>query len=355
MINGHGDDSFRYNGKITSNFSSNVYNDVDLNGLKTYLSENINCISSYPEPEPYSLEQQIAAHLNIENENVCVTNGATEGIYLIAQYFRGGRSVIFAPTFSEYGDACKNHNHKIIFVTSLEEIERTIKKSEVTLVWLCNPNNPTGLVHDKRQLISLIRNFRKTTFIIDQSYEYFTRKQVIGAKEGVESSNLILLHSMTKKYAIPGLRLGFMSGYSEIIRAVSSGRMPWSVNALACEAGKYLLSHNKECCADIGNLLAETDNLASELASITYNGDALFEVLPTDTHYMLVKILNRNGEQRIAINAPALKDTLAKEYGILIRDASNFPSLNDSYFRIATQSKEENAALVKAIRQIFIK
>ena len=100
MIKGHGDDAYQYGGPITANFSSNVYGRVDLTGLKQHLCRSIDLIGSYPEPEPYTLEARLARRLQLQPDEVCVTNGATEAIYLTAQTFRGTGSAILQPTFS---------------------------------------------------------------------------------------------------------------------------------------------------------------------------------------------------------------------------------------------------------------
>ena len=95
MIDGHGDDAYKYGQKIRINFSSNVYNHVNHNGLREHLYHRMESIRSYPEPEPYSLEQALAHSLHLsDGKEVCVTNGATEAIYLIAQTFRGKNSAI---------------------------------------------------------------------------------------------------------------------------------------------------------------------------------------------------------------------------------------------------------------------
>ena len=111
MIDGHGDDFYKFNCPITANFSSNVYGRVDLSRLQAHLCECIGEIGSYPEPEPYTLEACIASRHHLPSGTVCVTNGATEAIYLIAQTFRGTNTAILQPTFSEYADACHMHGH----------------------------------------------------------------------------------------------------------------------------------------------------------------------------------------------------------------------------------------------------
>ncbi|WP_278701805.1 threonine-phosphate decarboxylase [Phocaeicola sartorii] len=331
MIEGHGDDAYKYKA-IKINFSSNVYNHVDHSGLYQYLSRQMESIRTYPEPEPYSLEKVLAERFRLSSEEVCVTNGATEAIYLIAQTFRNQTSAILMPTFSEYADACRLHGHKVVPIYNLNRLP-----DRGRLIWLCNPNNPTGEVREKEALTACIKQNRQRIFIIDQSYEFFTQKALLTVREAAEFPNVILLHSMTKRFAVPGLRLGYITACKELLHEIRTQRMPWSVNQLAIEAGHYLLS-SSQCDIDISLLLKEKERLAQSLLSI-----GGMEIWPSDTHYMLVQL--RMGK------AAALKEYLATEQGILIRDASNFEGLNEHFFRIATRTPEENDKLVESIKK----
>ena len=150
MIEGHGDDSYKYQRPIEVNFSSNVYGRVDLSGLREHLCRRISGISSYPEPEPYTLEGRLAEKHHLPPASVCVTNGATEAIYLIAQTFRGTNTAIFQPTFSEYADACRMHGHRVTSMYKLPTAEDNyLLPPDIRMFWLCNPNNPTGAVIEK--------------------------------------------------------------------------------------------------------------------------------------------------------------------------------------------------------------
>lgn len=333
MIEGHGDDLYKYGKKIVSNFSSNVYNRIDHSGLYQRLNERLSTICSYPEPMPYSLESEIARRYSLTPRQVCVTNGATEAIYLIAQVFQGRISAVLGPTFSEYADACRVHRHKVKPFYSLDALPE-----DAELVWICNPNNPTGEVRNKEDLKALVDSHPDKLFIFDQSYEYYTLKSLLGIKEAASFPNVILLHSMTKQYAIPGLRVGYFTASEGLTDDVRCRRMPWSVNSLAIEAAKYLLEEGDGISADIPQLLAERERLTNLLLAT-----GMLEIWPTDTHYMLIKL--RMGK------AAALKDFLAVNHGILIRDASNFEGLDERFFRIATQTPEENDKLVKAISE----
>lgn len=339
MIEGHGDDSYKFSRPITANFSSNVYSKVDLSDLKVHLCARIEGIGNYPEPEPYTLEARLAQRHRLPADAVCVTNGATEAIYLIAQAFRGTNTAILQPTFSEYADACHIHGHKVISLYQLPtEKDKFLLPKEVRMFWLCNPNNPTGTVIDKAYLTELIKQNSQVCFIVDQSYEYFTLCPLFSPAEAAEFPNVLLLHSMTKRYAVPGLRLGYITGDGGLLKRLRSHRMPWSVNQLAIEAGFHLLEYDVPNPLDVPAYLQETARLRTALESL-----GGLEVWATKTHFMLVRL--RFGK------ASALKEYLAGEHGILIRDASNFDGLDEHFFRIATQTSEENDRLVEAIKQ----
>ena len=378
MIQGHGDDRYRYNREIRADFSSNVYSHVDLEPLKAHLRERLDVIGRYPEPEPYTLEKALAARLAVDPAAVCVTSGATEAIYLIAHAFHGSHSTILAPTFSEYADACRLYAHSVAPVSVLlpkgrcaenrpplhsliqgdSKSERSRaggisgrehfsasgtkyqSEAERALVWLCNPNNPTGQVIPKKELIEAIGENPETIFVIDQSYGFFTQESLLSAAEAVRYPNVLQLHSMTKRYAMPGLRLGYVTGQPRLIEKIRTVRMPWSVNALAIEAGRYLTEHPDTAPIDLPALLAETRRLRNQLNKIPG-----LTAEPTKTHFFLCRIAQGH--------AADLKQRLAEDYGLLIRDASNFEGLDEHCFRIATQTQEENDQLVEAIQSIL--
>lgn len=332
MINGHGDDGYQYP-HIRVNFSSNVYQQLDLLPLRQHLIEQMAVIQHYPEPDAYSLVELIAKQQQLATTQVAVTNGATEAIYLIAQAFANSKTAILSPVFSEYADACQIHHHTIKHFFKLDEF-----KGDTDLCWICNPNNPTGELYDKEQLIAYIKSFPNTCFVIDQSYIAFTPKATISMAELEGFNNVILLHSLTKNYAIAGLRLGYILASSILLKRINYFRMPWAVNSLAIIAGHYLLTHQASLKIDLVTLLAATHKLQRDLNSIEG-----IKVLPSQTHYFLAQLTN-------GFSAQELKDYLAKTQQLLIRDASNFIGLDKSYFRVASQTIEENNSLVKAIK-----
>lgn len=319
MLQGHGDDTYRY-GDVRVNFSSNIYGGADLSALKSYLSNRLEFIGQYPEPEAYSLEMLIAEREGIPNECVLVTNGATDAIYLIAQMLAGEgyrHYHIPQPTFSEYEDACRMFG---------------MTEGDDGILWLCNPNNPTG------QVINPSPNTAIT--VLDQSYELFTLQPLMSAREAVACEKIIQLHSMTKTYAVPGLRLGYVVAAAPVMECLRRYVRPWSVNTLAIEAGKWLTKHDVVAVPDIWGYLKETQRLRMRLNEIPG-----ISVAPTDTCFMLAEIKGNT--------AADLKDYLIKEHRLLIRDASNFHGLTPRHFRISTQRPDENDLLVEAIREFI--
>ncbi len=334
MIYGHGDDTYRYGEKIKINFSSNIYQNADLTELKQYLTTRLDAIGNYPEPEPKELEELIAEKLEIPASMVMVTNGANEAIYLIAQLYRGWASVIPQPTYTEYADACRMFDH----IISYERTDELDILPEDRIYWICNPDNPTGNVMLKQLLAYVIKKHPRYLYVIDQSYADYTLQPMLKPKELLDCYNVMILHSLSKKYCIPGLRLGYITASPIIIDRLRDIRQPWTVNTLAIEAGKWLIKNSPKVLPDLKGYIAEAQRLRYELQSI----EGLM-VMDTKTHYMLVNIDWTTGLE--------LKNWLIENHGILIRDASNFHGLDDHCFRVAAQSPEENDALINAIKE----
>lgn len=336
MIFGHGDDTYRYGDQVKINFSSNIYQKADLSELEAYLSQHLDAIRHYPAPIAQELEEMIAAKLEIPANMVMVTSGANEAIYLIAQLYRGWSSVIPQPTYHEYEDACKMYGHLI----SYERTDELDILPQDRIYWLCNPDNPTGNVILKPLMMRIIKQHPRFLYVLDQSYADYTIQPVVKPKEVMDCYNVMLLRSFSKKYCIPGLRLGYLTASPIIIDRLRNLRQPWTVNTLAIEAGKFLVEHDPKVLPDIRTYLIEAQRLKSELEKI----DGLM-IMDTFTHYMLVNV-----EWTTSLE---LKNWLMTHHGILIRDASNFPGLSPHHFRVAAQRPEENDELVDAITVNF--
>ena len=335
MIFGHGDDAWQYGEQIKMDFSSNVYFGADLTALRDHLMEDFHIVGHYPEPEPTSLEAMIAESLGVAADTIMVTNGATEAIYLIAQLYSGWASIIPQPTFTEFEDACKLFHHLLSYIAD-DELEVL---PEDRLYWLCNPNNPTGNVVNKLLIIHIIRQHPRYLYVVDQSYADYTLKPMIQPKDLTDCYNVMLIHSLSKKYCVPGLRLGYIFASPIIIDRLRQIRQPWTVNAMAIEAGKFLIKNNPQMIPDLEEYLKEASRLHEKLSAIRG-----LMVMDTSTHFMLVNIDYGKA------NTQNLKRWLIENHGILIRDASNFRSLDNHCFRVTARTPEEDDLLVEAIK-----
>lgn len=331
MLNGHGDDLYLYPGLKLTNFSSNILGGVDHTALMKRLASAIQAPASYPEPDASSLARRLGPEGCVE-----VTAGATEAIYLLAQAHRGARSAILIPTFSEYADACRLHAHSVEFFHDLDQLPGL----GCDMVWLCNPNNPTGRVIEHDRLLSLFSENGDKIFVVDQAYAPYTTLPTVTDREAIRAGNVVLLKSFTKRFSVPGLRIGHAVGAPGLIKSMHAVRMPWSVNALAIEGAHWLLDNAGGYVIDAGGLHREALFLSRELSNLG------IATQPTDCNFILCRLPGPH-------TAARLKEYLAKEHAILIRSAANFHTLSPAHFRVAAQTRPENIRLVEAVKDFL--
>ncbi|MBQ4802769.1 pyridoxal phosphate-dependent class II aminotransferase [Aquimarina sp. MMG015] len=333
MLNGHGDDLHLIEGKITHNFSSNVYYKGCPKTLLAHISKNVSLIQNYPSPAASELNKLAAHKFQLPSEQFLFTNGATEAFYLIAQLFSNKKATIVAPTFSEYEDACKNFQLDYLLVSRTE-----IKDTDADLVFICNPNNPNGAIFSKNDLEFLFKQKPETTFVIDEAYIEFTNsvESIISLTKNYR--NLIVVRSLTKTFTIPGLRLGYIVSNTLIIKKLLTLKMPWSVNSLAIKAGEYIFKNYEAFQFEAAELIEETIIFKEQLEQL----DGM-KVCESNTSYFLVELLQKS--------AMELKEYLIVKHQILIRDATNFKGLTGEYIRLSTQSKEANKILIQALKE----
>lgn len=337
MLFGHGDDFYNSQNEVKINFSSNVWHGANLNLLKEHLNNQFDSITRYPEPDAATLKRLLARRYEVEEQNVVVTNGSVTAFYLVAQAWNGAKSTIAVPSFSEYEDACRLHGHDISFVSTSDDLSELDLEGQ-DFCWICNPNNPDGKLIHRTELLALIAANRQTTFVIDQAYAAFTTDDMLKPTDVKNNSNLILIHSISKAYNIPGLRIGYLVASPEITAEINKYIIPWSVNAVAIEASKYILIHPAQFTLPIRKWQRETAELIYQLNKL----DGL-EVLTSSTTFFLVRL-----KKGVAAD---LKAYLLNNYGILIRDASNFRGLDETYFRLSTQTSDENQQLTDAVKE----
>jgi len=310
------------------------------------IGRNLDLITNYPDCRQKALKEGLSDYLRMPAENILVGNGSAEIIFLLCQYYRPEQALILAPTFGEYELAIEAVHGSTIFLNldANNNFALPIDKAmrilpEVDMAFVCNPNNPTGTLFRPEELLELVRAAQ--TLIIDEAFIDFAdsrnslRQQVLAAK------NLIVVGSLTKFFAIPGLRLGYALADSQTIRQLNALRDPWSINCFAEIAGREVVKDQEYIS------LSKTANLENRnyLSQKMYSTGA-FKVFPSEANFILVEICDPN------INSISLQKDLA-EYGILIRECSSFRNLDDRSIRLAVRSKEDADHLVSCIERIL--
>lgn len=336
MIQGHGNDIHQYNCNIKADFSSNVWYKGTSDELRDVLTNSITDLRNYPEADSSKLRTAIADYYRISRNNVVVTNGSTEALYLVAHAFAKGNSVTINPCFSEYADACQVHRHQ---VTHLQNSSGWMDvKFHDKLVWFANPNNPDGKTLTLKEIALLLSNNPSSIFVLDEAYTELCYDTETAVPLLDEFSNLIIIRSFTKTFIIPGLRLGFLLASESMVNNVRKYQIPWNVNSMAIAAGTYIMEHYENLLPDKAVIRDESLHLQKELAK-----NRKLKVFPSACNFFLVKSLWRPASE--------LKKFLLEESGILIRDGANFRGLDPSYFRISIQEPHVNQFLVKGIKQ----
>ncbi|MES1160626.1 MAG: aminotransferase class I/II-fold pyridoxal phosphate-dependent enzyme [Bacteroidota bacterium] len=366
MLYGHGDNGYLYQQELLADFSSNVWYGGEPAGLKEHIFQRWELVNKYPEVLAESLTLSISRHHGLDPENVLVNNGTTESIYLIAQAFKGRSSTLVFPSFAEYEDACRMFDHSLQFLSwqELEAYAEVLASGErsrpgirdgaadrgrpearndadsprwldTDLLWIGNPNNPTGAVLPA--LEALVRRHPQIIFIIDEAFIEFTDS--IASSIGLisELPNLVILRSLTKAFAIPGLRLGYIAAAREVISRLRAFKLPWSVNALALEAGNFIFDQYSNIKLPLASLLQDKADFSRRIQ------ETGIKVHASHTHFFLCE--TNHGE------TTTLQHFLLNRHRLLIRNAGNFRGLGLRHFRVATLTRDKNQLLINALKE----
>lgn len=337
MRTGHGNDRYDYEGLIRYDFSSNIPWQNHSDEVIKHLREQLDTIQNYPDPNAKSLTELICRHHDVPPECVLVTSGSAEAFYLVAHLYEGHSSLIAIPSFREYEDAARVYRHSCLFMR-YDDLGGALPLSD--LLWLAYPNNPDGRLLDLG-LIERLVGERDGTVIIDNAYGELTPVAHRLDELSLQYPNLITIHSLTKTFGIPGLRIGYIIASPKIIRRLGDLMIPWSVNALAQASGLYVLSHYDSLKPDTDRLISESialqEMIKVEVPEVT--------LTPSVTNFFLLEM--RWG------TASDLKEYLISSHGILIRNADNFRGLTSRHFRLSVQHPQANQALLIGLKSYF--
>lgn len=339
----HGGDIYRNHAEY--DFSVNV-NPLGMpEGSIKAAQEGILLSGRYPDYKGEALCREIAAAEGVEESQILLGNGAAELIYALCNALRPGRGLMCAPSFQEYEAAVVQSGGEAVFWELSEEKNFRLQNgflSAITestdLVFLCNPNNPTGSLLEKTLLLEAAARCEETgTYLcVDECFlpflereEEFTMKRELG-----RFPHLMILRAFTKIYGMPGLRLGYaLSADQVLLERIKNTLQPWNTSVPAQMAGMAAI-RDEEYVKRTRKLIAEEkEYLIRELS------DGLAEkVYDSSANYIFFK------------SRTDLKEILLGQ-GILIRSCGNYRNLTGEYFRIGIRTHEENEELIRRWRK----
>lgn len=338
-------------------FSSNI-NPFVSEGLKEKLKNILEVARSYPDIHYTALREEISCYLKCGKEQVIVGNGATEIMYLLMKSLGPIRLGVVNPTFSEYERSARLNEMSIVdlyldettkgmhpsdkaWTFTLKEEQVKEKLEAIDALFICNPNNPTGNVQDLIWLAELLKKQDKWLIVDETFMEFVEQEEHYSLVPLIKHhKKLIIIKAITKFYGLPGLRLGYgVTSHEGLLEQMYHYKEPWTVNTFAEQLTGYLLSDKSYQEKSRIYFKEERQKMTAELKKL--KGLTVYE---TDTNFILLKL----ADEKAAI----LKEKLFKEANLLIRDASNFKGLDESFIRVAIKAQEENEQLIKALKQL---
>lgn len=315
-------------------------------GLREALVERLPEISFLPESGSETLVRLFAGKYGCSPQQVLAGNGTTEFIYAVPGSVQSRRALVVSPTYGDYQTACNWAGLAVDFFLlqamddfALDFNRLSARLTGGELVFLCNPNNPTGRVVASRELFDFILAHPASEFLVDESYLPFVNEPSLAGFP--LPANLFLLCSSSKIYGIPGLRLGFLVANEEKMARFAVRRKPWGVNRMAQVAGEYLLDHGDSYVQAVRDYLAQVrPDFVARLAALPG-----VQVVPGAANFILCRLAG-------AMTASQLREGMLRER-IMIRDCGNFTGLDPHYFRVSLQEAGRNELCLAALAGIL--
>jgi len=297
----------------------------------------------YPDRDCLALRHLLAEQIGATEGEIVVGNGAAELLWLIAFAFlrSGDRVLILGPTFGEYARMAGLMGASIThwqaeqasqFAIDADVVAQQIAACAPKLIFLCNPNNPTGTLIDPEQIAQWARAMPQSLFVVDEAYLAFVAG--LPSLYDWRLPNLLVVRSLTKEYALAGLRLGYVVGPSSLVAGLTQARVPWSVNVAAQAAGVAALHDQRHLQESLAALQLAKNELVAGLQALGWQPFA------SHTHYFLLDVGNGAAFRQQLFN-----------HGLLVRDCASFGL--PTCVRIATRRPAENQSLLTYLQKEY--
>lgn len=350
-IKAHGGDVYSYiekNNNYPIDFSANI-NPFGLpEGVKKKLKESVDEFALYPDVTCSQLKRALSQYENVNKDFLVFGNGAADLIYRLVYAIKPQRALMLAPSFSEYEAAlitvgCSMEYYYLKPEDSFrlkEDILSHIK--DIDILFICNPNNPTGMVVEKEFLREIAKKCREINccLVIDECFNAFMeKKDDYTCKTFISDfDNVIILNAFTKIFAMAGLRLGYLLSSNKVLcNKLEMAGQPWSVSVPAQLAGVEALKDKDYLETTIRNTVTERKYLVKELKNLG------LKVFDGYANYILFKLT-----QPIDLYSELY------DKGILVRNCENYISLDKSYYRIAIKCRNDNKKLIQALVEVLV-
>lgn len=339
-LNPHGGDHQKEH-KTMIDFSVNVHPLGFPQGLKEILNEQVDLLPFYPEIDGLHAREELADVLQLSRDEIILGNGAVELIYLYARLCRGKNIVIIGPTFNEYERAFRLAGANVSLFTTLEEedfflslprLETVLKeRPDVEVVVLCHPNNPTG--SGVSQIEEFLEVVGDREVLVDESFWEFT--ELDSFLPYINKNRILVLRSMTKFYALAGLRVGYGCGSKELIARMVNQKEPWTLNQFALASIPHLIREEKYQREVRKWVNTEKQIFLKALAS-----EPSWTVYPGYANFVLVKF---------PFDLIPIREKM-KEKGLYFRICKDFQGLGSNFGRFTIRDHKEGIALIKHLR-----
>ena len=357
----HGGDI--YTNQVELDYSANL-NPLGLpEGVRNAYIGAADCCSVYPDSRSQALRTKLADYHRIGREAVLCGNGAAELIFLIVQAKRPKRALLIAPSFLEYEQALKaagcglswfDLKEEEDFALSVPELLAHLKEAEAAgqrpdILFLCNPNNPTGFAVEREALIPLLEYCEECGIVcvVDECFiEFLDEPERFSVMKELRSGRfrrLFILKAFTKLYAMAGLRLGYgLCSDSGLLERLQAVRQPWSVSGPAQCAGVAALGETDFAERTRAVLKGERERLSAALH------DLGFQVYPSQANYLFFRDREEDG---ILEKGRLYQELLGRR--ILIRSCANYPGLDSSFYRICVKLRQDNEQLIREMARVL--
>lgn len=340
----HGGNVYKYHDCI--DFSANCNPLGTPERVKQAAAASLSHIADYPRVDCAPLKEAIGEYEKVKSEYILCGNGAADLIFSLCRAKKPKKALTLAPTFAEYEQALSSVDCEVkhFYLAKDREFHVTdafleVLTEELDMVFVCNPNNPTGILTEREFLKKVLKKCEELDIflVVDECFlDFINEPDKYTLKTELEKyKNLFILKAFTKRYAMAGIRLGYcMCADRGVLEKMELMTQPWNVSTVAQEAGLAALEETEYVNAGRDLIFRESAWLKEEMKKLGLT------VYPSQANYIFFQ-----GPENF------FGDCVEK--GVLIRDCSNYPGLAEGYFRIAVKKHEDNKRLIQVFRELI--